>query len=87
MAVEILGELPQPLDGMVREALCQALNPRPQKFVVHISWPHAEMIVDVMAPFGRTLKFNHPQEAEIARELYTTITAIADEEFGPIKAS
>ncbi len=45
------------------------------------------MIVDVMAPFGRTLKFNHPQEAEIARELYTTITAIADEEFGPIKAS
>ena len=71
---------------MVREALCQALNPRPQKFVVHISWPHGEVIVDIKSPFGRILKFNHPQEAEIARELYTTITAIADEAFGPIKA-
>jgi len=87
MPVEIRGELPRPLDGMVRQALCQALGGRPQEFVIHISRPYAEMIVDIRKPCGKKLKFNHPQESEIARELFTTVTAIVDEEFGPIKKS
>jgi hypothetical protein len=87
MAVEILGELPKPLDGMVREVLHRALDGRPQAFVVHISWPHGEVIVDIRIPLGRTLKFNHPQEPEVARELYMAVTAIVDEELGPAKVS
>jgi hypothetical protein len=82
MPVDVLGELPEPLDGMVRNALTRALDKRPQGFVVYISRPHSEIIVDIREPFRRTLKFNHPQEAEITRELYATVTAIVEDELG-----
>src|SRR5690348_438629 len=82
MPVEISGEVPQHLDAGVRKALSQALSSRSQQFVVHVSCPHSELIVDFKKPFARKLKFNHPHEAEIARELYATLTAIVDEAFG-----
>ena len=87
MAVEIQGELPKPLEEVVKEVLHRALDPRPQRFIVHISWPHADLIVHIQRPFDKKLKFNRPAEAEIARELYTTLTAIVDEECGPIKTA
>jgi hypothetical protein len=83
MALEILGELSKPLDAVVRQVLHRALDPRPQRFIVHLSWPHADMIVHIQQPFDRKLKFNRPLESEIARELYAIVTAIVDEEFGP----
>ena len=83
MPVEIVGELPQPLDGMIRSVLSRVLDSRPQAIVVHISRPHSELVVQIRKPFDRTLKFNHPQEAEIARELYATLTAIVEDELGP----
>jgi hypothetical protein len=85
VALEILGELPQPLDTVVRQVLHHALGTRPQRFVVHLSWPHADLIVHIQQPFDRKLKFNRPLASEIARELYTIITAIIDEECGPNK--
>jgi hypothetical protein len=85
MAVEIGGELPKPLDEVVKKVLHRALDPRPQRFVVHISWPHADLIAHIQQPFEKKLKFTYPIEAEIGRELYTTVTAIVDEEYGPIK--
>ena len=87
MAVEIQGELPKPLEEVVKEVLHRALKPRPQRFIVHISWPHADLIVHIQRPFDKKLKFNRPAEAEIARELYTTLTAIVDEECGPIETT
>lgn len=87
MAVEIQGELPKPLEEVVREVLHRALDPRPQRFIVHISWPHADVIVHIQRPFDKKLKFNRAVEAEIARELYTALTAIVDEEYGPIQTA
>jgi len=87
MAVEIQGELPKPLEKVVKEVLHRALDPRPQGFVVHISWPHADLIVHIQRPFDKKLKFNRPAEGEIARELSTTLTGIVDEECGPIKTA
>ena len=84
MAVEIQGELPKPLGDAVREVLHRALDPRPQRFIVHISQPHADVVVHIQRPFDRRLKFNGTAAAEIARELHTTLTAIVDEECGPI---
>jgi len=85
MAVEIEGELPKPLEEVVRRVLHRALDPRPQRFIVHISWPHADVIVHIQRPFDRRLKFNGAGAAEIARELHSTLTAIVDEECGPIQ--
>jgi len=85
VAIEILGELPKPLDAVVRQVLHDALGTRPQTFVVRLSWPHADMIVHIQQPFDRKLKFNRPLESEIARELYAIVTAIVDEECGPTK--
>jgi hypothetical protein len=85
--LNILGELPQPLDTIVREVLHRALDARPQEFVVEISRPHGDVIVHVLEPFERRLKFNYPMESEIARELSSTVTAIVDEEFGPVNVS
>jgi hypothetical protein len=85
--VEIQGALPKPLENAVKEVLHRALNPRPQRFVVHISWPHADLIVHIQRPFDRRLKFSRSAEAEIARELYTTVSAIVDEECGPIETT
>ena len=87
MAVEILGELPKPLEDVVKEVLHRALDPRPQRFVVHISWPHADLVVHIQRPFDKKLKFTRPAEGEIARELHTTLNAIVDEEYGPIKTA
>ena len=87
MPVEIIGELPKSVDQTVRQVLHRALDGRRQLFVVDVSWPHAELIIAIQKPFGRRLKFNHPSEAEIARELYATIMAIADEKCGPMQAS
>ena len=83
MPVEIQGELPQPLENVVKEVLYHALDARPQRFVVHISWPHTDLIVHIRGPFDRRLKFSRAAETEIARELYTTLSAIVDEECGP----
>jgi hypothetical protein len=80
--VRIVGRLPESVDRTVREVLHKALDQRRQLFVVHISWPHTELIVEIKQPFGRRLKFNHLSEAEIARELYGTIMSIADENCG-----
>ncbi len=84
MPVEITGGVAQPLDKLVREVLHRALDGRPQRFVVHISRPHGEVIVHVQQPVDRRLKFNNPTETEIARELYGVLTEIMDEAFGPV---
>lgn len=85
MPVKIAGLLPGPLDQMVKSVLREALDSRPEEFVVRVSRPHADVIVEIQQPFERRLKFNSPVETDVARELYTAITDIADEEFGPIK--
>ncbi len=87
VAVEIVGELPKPLDEAVKEVLHRALDPRPQRFIVHISWPHADVIVHIQRPFDKKLKFTRPVEAEIGRELYAAVTAIVDEQYGPIETT
>ena len=83
MAVKINGVLPKGVDGTVREVLRRALDRRPEAFVVHISWPHADMVVHIQQPFDKRLKFSNPGEADIAREVYTTVTEIAEGELGP----
>lgn len=83
MPVKINGVLPKPVDGIVREVLRRALDPRPEAFVVHISWPHADMVIHVQQPFEKRLKFCNPGESDIARELYTTVMEIAEGELGP----
>jgi hypothetical protein len=80
MPLEIEGELGNPLDTIVKEALHKALDTRPGSFVVHLSQPHGELIVHVKSPFERRLKFNSISEFEIGRELHTALSAIADEE-------
>jgi len=40
--------------------------------------------VHIQRPFDRRLKFKGTAAAEIARELHTILTAIVDEECGPI---
>lgn len=85
MPVEITGQLPKPLDEVVREVLHRTLGPRPQEFVVHVSWPHAEIIVQIKGALDKRLKFNSPIEAEIGRELHAVLAEIIEEEFGPIK--
>ena len=88
MPVEIRGALPQPLDGMLRKVLHEALDQRSEKFVVELSWPHlADVVVHIQEPIDKRLKFNRPIESELARELYATVTGIADAEFGSIKSS
>ena len=87
MPIEILGELPQPLDLMVRKALHQLLDSRPEEFVVHISRPHSDVIAHVQKPFDRKLKFNSPLEAEVARELLASLRELVDEKLGPIKTT
>lgn len=84
MPVQITGVLPRQFDGAVRQALHQILDPRPQEFVVEISWPHAEMVVHFHAPLEKRLKFMGTMEGEIARELHAVVGEIMDEEFGPI---
>ena len=88
MPVQIRGALPQPLDAMVRKALQQALEARPERFVVELSWPHhADLVVHIQEPLDRRLKFNRPIESELARELYATITEIVAADCGPPKIS
>ena len=88
MPVQIRGALTQPLDAMVRKALQQALESRPERFVVELSWPHqADLVVHIQEPIDRRLKFNRPVESELARELYATITEIVEADFGPAKGS
>lgn len=83
MPLEILGELPKPLDALISEVLERVLGRRPERFIVHLSRPHADVIVHIQQPFDKKLKFTRPPEPEIARELYATLTAIVDEECGP----
>jgi hypothetical protein len=80
MSLEVVGELRDPLDTIVKEALHKALDARPGGFVVHVSQPHGELIVHVKTPFDRRLKFNPVSDFEIGRELITALSAIADEE-------
>ena len=87
MPVNILGELPQPLDGIIRKVLHRELDPRPQTVVVEISRPHGDVVVHVLEPFDKRLKFNQTAETEIARELSSILTDIANEEFGPVNVS
>jgi len=73
---------------MLRKALHEALDARPEKFVVELSWPyHADLVVHIQEPLDKRLKFNRPVESELPRELYATITELVDAELGPIKAS
>jgi hypothetical protein len=83
--VTITGQLTKPLDAMVRKVLQRTLGPRPQEFTVHVSWPHAEMIVQITGALDKRLKFNSPVEAEVARELQTVLSEIIEGEFGPIE--
>jgi len=85
--VNVLGNLMQPLDTIVRDVLHRVLDSRPQMFVVEISRPHGDVIVHVLEPFDKRLKFNYPMEGEIARELSSTLSSIVDEEFGPVNVS
>lgn len=80
MSVKISGQLENPLDVIVKQALHRALDAKPQEFRVHISRPHSELVVTIQQPFERTLKFQPVNEAEIARELSTALTAIVDDE-------
>ncbi len=82
--VKINGVLPNSMDGVVRGVLRRALDPRPEAFVVHISRPHSDLVVHVQQPFDKRLKFSGAGESEIARELYTTVTEIAEGELGPV---
>ncbi len=87
MPVEITGGVTQPLDKLVRDVLHRALDGRPQRFVVHISRPHGELIVHLQEPLNRRLKFNNPADTEIARELYGVLTEIVNEAFGPLPSA
>lgn len=86
MPVKINGVLPNTVDGVVRAVLRRALDSRPEAFVVHISWPHSDLVVHVQQPFDKKLKFNNPGESDVARELYTTVMEIAEGELGPAPA-
>ena len=87
MPVQITGILPKPFDAAVKEVLHRALDSRPQEFLVKVSWPHAEMVVHISGPLEKRLKFNARMESEIARELYSVITEITDEELGPAETA
>lgn len=83
MAVKITGVLPNTIDAVVRAVLRRALDSRPEPFLVHISWPHSDLVVHIQQPFDKKLKFHSPGDSEIARELYTTVAEIAEGELGP----
>ncbi len=85
--VKINGALPNSMDGAVRTVLRRALDARPEAFVVHISKPHSDLVIHIQQPFDKKLKFSSSGESEIARELYTTVTEIAEGELGPTGAS
>lgn len=85
MPVEILGEVSQPLDLLVRKVLHEILDSRPQEIVVHVSRPHTDLVVHIRKPFDRKLKFNSPLETEVARELQASLRELADEELGPAR--
>ena len=87
MPVNILGQLPQPLDGIVRKVLHRELDPRPQALVVEILRRHGDIVVHVLEPFDKQLKFSQSAESEIGRELSSILTDIVDEEFGPVNVS
>jgi hypothetical protein len=80
--VKINGVLPKSVDGLVREVIRRALDSRPEAFVVHISWPHADLVVHIQQPFDKRLKFNSPAQSDIARELHVTLIEIAEGELG-----
>ena len=82
MPVQITGVLPRQFDAAVKEALHRALDKRPQEFVVEVSWPHSELVVHIQAPFEKRLKFRQPVELELARELFSVVSEIADGETG-----
>ena len=83
MALQVTGVLPKQYDSVVKEALHRALDARPQDFVVEVSWPHSELVVHVHSPFEKRLKFMQPLESELARELFSVVSEIADGELGP----
>jgi len=83
VSVKIIGVLPSTIDGVVRTVLRRALDSRPEGFVVHISWPHSDLVVHIQQPFDKKLKFHSAGESDVARELYTTVAEIAEGELGP----
>jgi len=85
--VNILGELPQPLDGIIRKVLHRELDSRPQALVVEVSRQHGDIVVHLLEPFEKRLKFSQAAGTEIGRELSSILTDILDEEFGPVKVS
>jgi hypothetical protein len=84
VSVKINGVLPRPVDAVVREVLRRVLDRRPEAFVIHISRPHADLVVHLQQPFDKRLKFSSAAESEIARELYTTLVEIVEGELGPV---
>jgi len=87
VSVKINGVLPNTMDSVVRAVLRRALDSRPEPFVVHISRLHSDLVIHIQQPFDRRLKFSSAGESEIARELLTTVTEIAEGELGPVPAS
>ena len=85
MSVNILGVLPQPLDTIVRKVLHRELDSRPQAVVVEISRQHGDIVIHLLEPFDKRLKFSQAAEGEIGRELSSILTDIVDEEFGPLQ--
>jgi hypothetical protein len=87
VAVKIIGVLPNSIDGLVRAALRRALDPRPEAFVIHISRPHSDLVVQFQQPFDKRLKFSSAGESDFAREIFTTVAEIAEGELGPAAAA
>jgi hypothetical protein len=83
VSVNILGGLPPPLDTIVRKVLHRELDSRPQAVVVEISRQHGDIVVHLLEPFDKRLKFSQAAEGEIGRELSAILSDIVDEEFGP----
>ena len=88
VSVKITGVLPNTMDSVVRAVLRRALDSRPEPFVVHISRPHySDLVIHIQQPFEKRLKFSSLGESDIARELFTTVTEIAEGELGPVPAN
>ena len=82
VSVNILGALPQPLDTIVRKVLHRELDSRPEPVVVEVSRQHGDVVIHVLEPFDKRLKFSQAAEGEIGRELSSILADIVAEEFG-----
>jgi len=75
------------LDGIIRKVLRRELDSRPQALVVEVSQQHGDIVVHLLEPFDKRLKFSQAAGAEVGRELSSILADIVDEEFGPVSVS